>query len=658
MNLERTPRGRDVEPPVHSLTPSQQRSLELLEKLSAATPIVALTGGHGSGRSSVLHAYQARQGGHVVSKGEILRAVSTVPPERSDAAIMAHLELLLSQHDVLMIDDFTDLMEIGHLGYPTLGYRHQHFARFLVPLLSARIMRSGQRLILAGRPMARNGGPVPDPVDLLFGSTQVALAALEDPGLADYAVIGRNILGERADQVDFKRVFAFAAGLSCHQLSITAHLLAGQDKVDTQSFLDVLGQYFIRANTRTEEVEELRFESLPGSEEIVAKLETHVVLPLENRDLAEQLDLKPKRGVLLYGPPGTGKTSIGRALAHRMKGKFFLIDGSVLTDWPGTFFARVRGIIDEAKANAPAVVFIDDADVLFTIPHIAGFPRYLLSLLDGMESDTAGKVCVMMTAMDAGKIPEALLRSGRVELWLETRLPDAATRANILRRWMIADLPQADQIDYATLAARTEGRTPADLRRLVADAKSLYAADRVRGITPSSASHYLARAVDQSIVTRQRMSECLQPDPLPASPLASDTVDEVNSETFEREVLESPLPVLVDFWAPWCGPCQAMAPLLDELATQYAGQVRLVKLNCEDNPALANQYQVRSIPRLAIFSGGQIVAEHTGTAGRTELAALIDSVLPSHNVAQPKAKYAMGVGGMAEAGTGCKMRGW
>jgi len=657
MNIERTPRGRALDLPAYALTPSQQRSLAQLEKLAAATPIVALTGDHGSGRSRVLEAYRDRHGGHIVTKGEILRAVSTVPPERTDDAISAHLELLLAQHDLLMIDDFTDLMEVGHVGFPFLGYREPHFARFLMPLLSARIMRSNKTLILAGRQLARNDAPVPDPVDWLYGSPQVALAKLEAPSLEDYFVIGRNILGDRADQVDFKRVFAFAAGLSCHQLSISAHLVAGEERVDTERFLEVLSEYFIRANTRTEEVEELKFDSLPGSEDIIAKLETHVVLPLENRELAERLELKPKRGVLLYGPPGTGKTSIGRALAHRMKGKFFLIDGSVLTDWPGTFFARVRGIIDQAKANAPAVVFIDDADVLFTIPHIAGFPRYLLSLLDGMESDTASKVCVMMTAMDAGKIPEALLRSGRVELWLETRLPDLSTRADILRRWMVDDLPQADQVDYAALASRTEGRTPADLRRLVADAKSLYAVDRVRGTAAANASEYLSRAVDQSILTRQRMSECLQPDPVPNA-LAVPVID-VDSENFDRDVLESPIPVLVDFWAPWCGPCLTMAPLLEELACQYSGRVKVVKLNCEDNTALANQYQVRSIPRLAIFNGGQIVADHTGTATRAEMNALVESVLPAQDDAQPrKAKYALGVGGMAENSTGCKMSGW
>lgn len=655
MNLERSTRQRDVGAVVNRLTPEQQRALDKLERVSAATAVTAVLGNRGAGKSTILTAYSEKHGGHLVRRAEIMRAISTVPPERTDAAIYAHFELLASRYDVLLFDDFSDLMEVCHIGFPTMGYRNFHFARFLVPLMHKAVAKAGKTLILSGRPLAKHGS-VPDHVDWLYGSSQVALVNVEDPRVQDYACVATNILGEEvAAAIDFQRVFDFASALNCHQISIIARLLAKEASPSTESFIAGLSDYFVRANTHTEEVEELSFDGLPGSEEIIAKLETHVVLPLENQELASRLELRPKRGVLLYGPPGTGKTSIGRALAHRMQGKFFLIDGSVLTDWPGTFFARVRGIIEEAKANAPAVVFIDDADVLFTIPHIAGFPRYLLSLLDGMESETAGKVCVMMTAMDASKVPEALLRSGRVELWLETRLPDERIRAEILKRWMTADLPDADAIDYAALAAATEGRTPADLRRLVGDAKSLYAADRVRGKPPLTASQYMDAAVAQSVITRQRMGECLQPD----APAPNAQVEAVNGENFEREVLESNVPVLVDFWAPWCGPCLTMAPLLDDLARQVAGRVKVVKLNCEENPELANQYQVRSIPRLALFRDGQIAIDHTGTAGRVELETLLLSALPElGETVQGKSKYGLGIGGMAETGNGCKVSGW
>lgn len=237
-------------------------------------------------------------------------------------------------------------------------------------------------------------------------------------------------------------------------------------------------------------------------------------MPLEHRQLAQRLGLKPKRGVLLYGPPGTGKTSIGRALAHRMKGKFFLIDGSIVTEPPDPFFKKLETVIREAKESAPSVLFIDDADVLFDIVHISGLARYLLTLLDGLESESASHVCVMMTAMDVRKVPEALLRSGRVELWLETRAPLGADRGRVIKRWLGTDLPAYEAVDYATLSETTTGFTPADLRRITGDAKCLYAADQVKGRATTTAQAYLERAVANLVAVRGRMADVLGDDNL------------------------------------------------------------------------------------------------------------------------------------------------
>jgi ATP-dependent 26S proteasome regulatory subunit len=280
--------------------------------------------------------------------------------------------------------------------------------------------------------------------------------------------------------------------------------------------LQLLDEHVVIANTRTHEVEEITFDKMPGAEAIVEKLETHIILPLQNLALAQELDIRPKRGVLLYGPPGTGKTSIGRALAHRMKGKFFLIDGSIATEPPGIFFAQIRAIVQEAQENARCVLFIDDADVLFGIEHISGFGRYLLTLLDGMETDTAAKVCLMMTAMDVRKVPEAILRSGRVELWLETRPPAADVRARILERWMTPDLPGYADIDFDALALRTENFTPADLRRIVGDARTYYAADKIAKRKPSAVQAYLERSIDTIVATRARMADSLHDETLRA----------------------------------------------------------------------------------------------------------------------------------------------
>jgi thioredoxin 1 len=99
---------------------------------------------------------------------------------------------------------------------------------------------------------------------------------------------------------------------------------------------------------------------------------------------------------------------------------------------------------------------------------------------------------------------------------------------------------------------------------------------------------------------------------------------QVTDSTFKQEVLDSELPVLVDFWAPWCGPCRMVAPVVDEIATQYEGQVKVVKVNTDENPQVAGQYGIRSIPTLMIFKAGQKVDTVVGAVPKTTLATAIE----------------------------------
>ncbi|MDJ0726835.1 MAG: thioredoxin [Prochloraceae cyanobacterium] len=101
----------------------------------------------------------------------------------------------------------------------------------------------------------------------------------------------------------------------------------------------------------------------------------------------------------------------------------------------------------------------------------------------------------------------------------------------------------------------------------------------------------------------------------------------VTDASFKEDVLDSEIPVLVDFWAPWCGPCRMVGPVVDEIAEQYAGQVKVVKLNTDENPNVASQYGIRSIPTLMIFKGGQRVDMVVGAVPKTTLANTLEKYL-------------------------------
>jgi thioredoxin 1 len=97
----------------------------------------------------------------------------------------------------------------------------------------------------------------------------------------------------------------------------------------------------------------------------------------------------------------------------------------------------------------------------------------------------------------------------------------------------------------------------------------------------------------------------------------------VTDSTFQSEVLESPKPVLVDYWAEWCGPCRMIAPLVEESAAEHSQRLTVAKLNIEENAATARRYGIRNIPTLMLFKGGEPVATHVGSLSRGQLQALI-----------------------------------
>ncbi len=107
----------------------------------------------------------------------------------------------------------------------------------------------------------------------------------------------------------------------------------------------------------------------------------------------------------------------------------------------------------------------------------------------------------------------------------------------------------------------------------------------------------------------------------------ADAVKNINESQFEQEVIQESIPVLVDFWAPWCGPCKMLAPVLEDVASDKGGSLKVVKVNVDENPDLAQKYEVMGIPSMFLFKGGKVVDNFTGAMNKQALTDKIDKHL-------------------------------
>lgn len=442
--------------------------------------VFALEGGPGRGKTTILERVHARFGGTFVGMRQFLAALQAHQPQAIEEAFVQMMEDALASEELVIVDDLHLVTDItGHYNYT----RGALFNAALTALLDQ--AGQGRKLVFA----VDDEGPAPL-------RRRAYRWEIGDFTVADYEHLCRTYLGtERAARLDYARIHRFAPRLSAHQLRNTCLWLRHSGELETELFIDYLHLAHMTSNVEIEEVAPVDWNDLRGVDDVIDALEAKVARPFESDGLAAELGLKPKRGVLLAGPPGTGKTTIGRALAHRLKSKFFLIDGTAVAG-SCDFYETVGRVFDQAKRNAPSVVFIDDTDVIFENKDQSGFYRYLLTMLDGLESASAERVCVMITAMDVGSLPPAIVRSGRIELWLETRLPDESAREEILRARTHRLPPPLGTADWTELAQASRGLTGADLKAVVEDAKLLYAHDVSRGVAVRPASEYYLAAID------------------------------------------------------------------------------------------------------------------------------------------------------------------
>jgi AAA+ superfamily predicted ATPase len=463
------------------LTPVQARVARDLRDAMKIGSTVMLRCAPGMGRTTILRHLHAENGGALVGMRTFLDALLGNPPAAIEETFLTMMERTLSANETVFLDDLNLLTDItDHYEYP-----RANLLDGVLSVIHEEAAAAGKKMILA--------------TDLTSNTEVIErrahLAKLSDFGMEDYRQFLDSYLREHlAAGVEVDKVYRHAPALSAWQLKNACLGLAARDSLSTAEFIDHLTSLHMVSNVDLNQVQAVSWRDLRGMDDVIEALEAKIALPLENDALAAGLRLKARRGVLLAGPPGTGKTTIGRALAHRLKSKFFLIDGTVIAG-SNDFYCEVGGIFDKAKRNAPSVIFIDDADLIFDDDEHKGFYRYLLTMLDGLESESVGRVCVMMTAMDAASLPPALVRSGRIELWLRTRLPDVEARMEILQA-CLRGMPAAySEVALQVVAEGCAGLTGADIKSAVEDGKLILAYDQSIGRLVLPLEEYLLRAV-------------------------------------------------------------------------------------------------------------------------------------------------------------------
>ena len=479
--------------PSTTLSPAQQKAYDQLLSFLPKSRVLGLVSGNGFGRTTVLENLAEATGGKLLRLSDVFENLRRHHPLALEEGIVETLLQAFDEHERVLIDDL-HVLDRTLTGCYTSARPNVLGVAFDAV---ARQLEGSDKQLIAGT----NGRYLPGAL-----SHRALFAGIPPFSPEDFAFLFGKLSEGKLKEIAYERIHHFAPRLTAHQMRTACIHLEPVKEIDTETFLRFLESHALVSNVNRQEVEEVDLDQLFGIEEVIRQLEINIIVPLERDELAKKYGLQPKRGVLLYGPPGTGKTTIGRALAHRLRSKFFLIDGTVISG-TNQFYGKIQQIFEEARKNAPCVLFIDDCDLLFEKEEETGLYRYLLTVLDGLESKENALITVMLTAMNIASLPPALIRSGRVELWLEMKLPDASARASILKSFLQGSPVDIEAAGMESITAQTEGLTGADLRRVAADAKNLYGYDVAKDQPPQPPSHYLEQAIEQLRVHKEQLEK-------------------------------------------------------------------------------------------------------------------------------------------------------